>query len=227
MLKRQGLSFPLSFTLAFVVTCVIFIMMYRIIHTENNRDQIIEELPIVELYQPEEQEEEPEEEEKPEEEPEEPLMPELVFDAPVSAPQLNVDIPPMSIDMGSLDIKASGTWSPPAMGEIATGNSDSAGKRNTGFRTIIPRASRQPNVPRIAWDNKIDGWVLVSFVVYNDGRVGKIRVMDSYPRGVFEENVIASVERWLYETFKGPPIQLTQKIELFWKDYPNNIQQLR
>ena len=221
----RPLSFFIALLCAAIITYTLFTLMYRLIHRDENRNAMLDNLPIVELYEQKKLEQEPEAEK--EIEPEEPELPEL---APVMSsiltPTVNLELPPMVLQAGLLDIAVSGNWAPPLGNEVATGDSDAAGEKNTGFRTIIPISTRQPNVPKIAWENKIDGWVLVSFVVSKKGRVSKIRVMDAYPKGVFEEYVIASVENWLYSSMKNP-IQLTQKIELFWKDYPNNIRQLK
>jgi outer membrane biosynthesis protein TonB len=58
-----------------------------------------------------------------------------------------------------------------------------------------------------------------------------VRVLDSQPKGVFDENVIAAVSDWIYDSAdiqgRKVKVQLTQRIELFWKDYPNNNTQLK
>jgi protein TonB len=227
---RQGaaLSYPLSLAMALCITIAIFLLMYTLIHNDSTSDDAREQLPLVEIFEPEDK---PDMEEKPEPEPEpepvEPMLPELDVQTPVSSPAPILDMPVAAMDIGEVDIPSAGNWRPPAVGQVATGEGETTGKGNRGYKTIIPIATRQPNIPKIAWDNKVDGWVLVSFVLYNNGKVGNIRVMDAQPRGVFEENVIASIEKWRYSPFEGPPIQLTQRVELFYKDYPNNIRQLR
>ena len=93
---------------------------------------------------------------------------------------------------------------------------------------MIPFNTRQPNVPDVAWQNKISGWVLVAFNVTPDGNTRNIRVLDAKPRGVFEEKVVAAVDDWTYRvTFSGEAaagnIVLTQKIEVSWESYPQNM----
>ena len=67
--------------------------------------------------------------------------------------------------------------------------------------------------------------MLVAFTLTPEGRTKNVRILDSYPRGIFEEKTIKAVEDWLYDMrdvrVKGEII-LTQRIELKWKDYPNN-----
>lgn len=226
--QKRSYSYPLALLLALLVTFALFLFMYQLIRSDANRTELLEAIEIVNITPPEPEDKlEPEESEaQPDQPPEEPLLAELNVSSPIKAPNIQVDIPPMAMQVGEFKIRSSSNWSPPAgLGQVATGDFGN-GKGNNGFRVVEPRGSRQPNIPQIAWDNKIDGWVLLSFVINNDGRVGKVQVLDAHPRGIFEEDAIAAISSWLYDSFKGPPIQLTQKIELHWKDYPNNIRQL-
>lgn len=100
-----------------------------------------------------------------------------------------------------------------------------AGKKGKGYIEVVPLATRRPNIPERAWHHKIDGWVLVAFTLKADGRTANVRVLDAQPGGVFEQSVISAVEDWLYDMGnlkQQGDIVLTQKIELFWRDYPDN-----
>ncbi|MCB1616962.1 MAG: TonB family protein [Pseudomonadales bacterium] len=221
------MRYGVAFALAAAITCGIFLIIYHLINEDVDRQQMLENLTMVELFQPPPpQEDEPEPEPEPEEPEqfEEPTLPELELDTPSPTPSTDLSMPAMDFSLGEFNMKTNpGSFIPPA-GGIATGPAiGEAGKGNTGFREVVPAATRQPDIPRIAWENKIDGWVLVAFTIVNDGRVTKVRILDAYPRGIFEEEVVKSVQDWNYDPFKGPPVQLTQKIELFWKDFPNNI----
>lgn len=105
------------------------------------------------------------------------------------------------------------------------GDAFDAGEKGKGYIEVVPLATRRPNIPERAWRNKIDGWVLVAFTLKPDGRTTNVRVLDAHPGGVFEDNVVRAVEDWLYDMsgikHKGNLI-LTQKIELFWQDFPDN-----
>ena len=100
-----------------------------------------------------------------------------------------------------------------------------------GYREIVPFGTRQPNIPEAAWRNKTDGWVLVTFTVNMKGKVENVRVLDSQPAGLFDANVVAAVSDWIYDPedlkARKAKVQLTQRIEMYWKDYPNNNHQLR
>lgn len=238
-----------------LMTMAIFTLMYKLIG--SGPIQRVEETLFanVNIY-----EAPPESTPKPEVEPDplpetqntpsvEPMLAPLTVNAPTPSPVLNVAGPPVTSFEPSLnDITlASGsgsafgegalsgadtqTWTPPGDDNLAKKIAAAEAKGKAGFREILPRATRQPNIPEYAWKNKIDGWVLVAFSVNTLGDVENVRVLDANPKGVFEENVIASVKHWVYSPAdiggKKVKVQLTQKIELFWKDYPNNNKQLR
>ena len=107
-------------------------------------------------------------------------------------------------------------------GEVVVGGRDAQ-----GFIEVVPYDTRRPNVPEVAWQNKIDGWVLVAFSVTRDGRTRDVRVLDASPRGVFEEKVMAAVADWKYNvSFSGDlqgDVILTQKVEVQWQNYPQNL----
>ena len=52
--------------------------------------------------------------------------------------------------------------------------------------------------PRAAWDNKIEGFVLVKYSIFKNGRVGNVVVLDSVPKGVFDEVAVTSVKNSFY-----------------------------
>lgn len=112
-------------------------------------------------------------------------------------------------------------WSQPAGGAGSGG--DYIGELDSGTREIVPISTTRPNIPKVAWDNRIDGWVLLAFTVSPDGKVSNIRVMDAEPRGVFEANAIAAVRGWIYQPFKGQPRFISQRIEFEWNQYPYNM----
>tara|TARA_R110002073_G_scaffold62801_5_gene157418 strand:- start:1451 stop:1933 length:483 start_codon:yes stop_codon:yes gene_type:complete len=144
--------------------------------------------------------------------------------APMPADTL--EIPALDLGAGDIAIAAAGKrWSAPlggGGGEVLIG-----GKDAQGYIEVVPFDTRRPNVPEVAWQNKIDGWVLVAFSVTSQGRTRDVRVLDASPRGVFEEKVMAAVEDWTYrisasDDIKGDII-LTQKVEVRWQNYPQNL----
>jgi protein TonB len=137
-------------------------------------------------------------------------------------------LPALDFTAGDINLQPTGKrWSAP-LSAAAIATSPGGGRDGRGYIEVIPFNTRQPNVPDVAWQNKISGWVLVAFNVTPDGKTRNIRVLDARPRGVFEEKVIAAVEDWTYRiNFSGKAaagnIVLTQKIEVLWENYPQNM----
>ena len=135
-------------------------------------------------------------------------------------------MPALDLAVGDLQVQALGdSWKAPlGAGGIGIGD---GGQDARGFIEVIPYNTRKPNVPEAAWKNRISGWVLVAFNVTPQGRTKNIRVLDARPRGVFEEKVISAVEDWEYTlSFKGKfsgDVVLTQRVEVKWQDFPNNL----
>ena len=108
---------------------------------------------------------------------------------------------------------------------------DYIGRRAQTKQVVTPVSTRRPNIPQVAYDNQIDGWVMLAFNVNPDGRVSDIQIMDAYPRGVFEANAVEAISSWRYSPFtkkkkRGPepkPIRLAQKIDFKWSMYSYNM----
>jgi periplasmic protein TonB len=146
--------------------------------------------------------------------------------APTPEPSQTLEMPALDLAMGDLQVQAVGdSWKAPLGAEgIGIGG---GGQDARGFIEVVPFNTRKPNVPDVAWQNRISGWVLVAFNVTPQGRTKNIRVLDARPRGVFEEKVISAVEDWQYTlSFKGKvsgDVVLTQRVEVKWQDYANNL----
>lgn len=130
----------------------------------------------------------------------------------INAPQL--DMKEFSIEQQH--------WSAPVSSENGSGT-DYIGEADTGKRPFTPSATRRPNIPKVAYDNKINGWVLLAYTVDSQGKIDNIRVLDAEPRGIFEANAIAAVKRWVYPSFKGDIKHLSQRIEFEWNMYSYNM----
>jgi len=79
-----------------------------------------------------------------------------------------------------------------------------------------PRSRTAPAYPDKARSRGITGYVTLKLKVTEDGRVERVKVVDSNPVGVFEDSAIAAVQNWSFDpaTYKGEPvaIEVTQKI---------------
>jgi TonB family protein len=214
------------------ITVAVFLFMQSLI--QRNKEEVVQ-VPVFEEVQilrkePEREPPEPEQEmPMPDQAPPEPAMEALAVGqlAPTApVPAMEFEMPALDFAVGDIQVQASGkSWRAPLAAEaiVAAGGED-----GRGYIEVIPFNTRQPNVPEAAWQNRISGWVLVAFNVTPDGNTRNIRVLDARPRGVFEEKVIAAVEDWTYRvTFSGKAaagnIVLTQKIEVRWENYPQNM----
>jgi periplasmic protein TonB len=215
---------------ALLITVAVFMFMQGLI--EGGRDEAVE-LPVysdVTVFRQEREQEEPEpEDEAPQQPTEEPAMGALDIaevSPPTPKPATNLELPALELDVGDINIQAVGdSWSGPlAAGAVSIGG---GGTDAQGFVEVIPFNTRKPNVPEVAWQNKVNGWVLVAFSVSPEGKTRNVRVLDANPRGVFEEKVVAAVEDWLYSVkFYGKgrsDVILTQKVEVRWESYPQNL----
>lgn len=216
-----------AFAGALLITVAVFLFMQGLIENRRKADvQLLVHQPVeVTRKQPIQQEPEkppPKDLQEPE-----PAMAELQLPVLSPQPKIELDIPALDLAAGDFEIAGTGDrWNAP-LGSDAVGILESRGVGAEGFVEVVPNATRKPNVPELAWKNKINGWVLVAFNVTPDGRTRNIRVLDANPRGVFEEKVVAAVEDWLYSVhFSGErrgEVVLTQKVEVEWKNFHMNM----
>lgn len=214
---------------AIIITVAIFLFMQTLIESRQQQDVVLPLHTLVEMPREKPEEEEPEPEEKPIEEPlQEPIMESLSVapSTPEPAPDLEISTPDMLV--GDISFQAAGDrWrGPVGLGGVAVAAAG-GGEDAQGYIEVIPYDTRKPNVPEVAWQNKISGWVLVAFRVTGDGTTTDVRVMDANPRGVFEEKVVAAVEDWRYRVnFYGKDsgsVVLTQRVEVSWENFPTNM----
>ena len=222
-----------AFMGALLITVAVFLFMQSLIRAGQ---QEVVTLPTYSTVEVARQEREEEREREPEQELEtsqalsqEPAMAALKISPPTPEPAASLEIPALDLAAGEIEIQAAGdNWSLPlGSGGIGGIGLSAAGTDGAGYVEVVPYNTRRPNVPEVAWQNRIDGWVLVAFSVTPDGRTRDVRVLDAFPRGVFEEKVVAAVEDWRYSvSFIGKQrgdILLTQRVEVHWKNYPQNL----
>ena len=216
-----------AFAGALVLTLGIFIFMQGLI--EDSRDNEVR-VPVYERVEILRQEPDPE---KPEESverektaPQEPLMDALQLAPPSPQPVPQLEMPALDLGVADIEIQPVGSSFSAPLGAGGV-NIPGGGQDAQGFVEVVPYNTRRPNVPEVAWQNKISGWVLVAFTVTPRGDTQDVRVLDANPRGVFEEKVISAVDDWQYSvSFSRKSVAnvvLTQRVEVRWQDYPNNL----
>ena len=82
---------------------------------------------------------------------------------------------------------------------------------------MIPIVRIDPQWPREALLEGIQGWVEVEFTILPDGSVADPRVVNSEPRRVFDRNALRAILRWKFKPriVDGQPVsrQATQRID--------------
>jgi protein TonB len=216
-----------AFIGALIITLAVFVFMQSLITRGQNESVQVVTYQDVQIWQDEP--EKPLEQEEPEPElREEPTLEPLdilTVSPPTPEPIAEMSIATLDLGVGDINVGAVGArWSAPlGAGKVEV----SGGQDAQGFIEVVPYDTRRPNVPEVAWQNKIDGWVLVAFSVTRQGKTRNARVLDARPRGVFEEKVLAAVADWSYRIkvtggAKGTVV-LTQKVEVQWKNFPHNL----
>ncbi|MCP1728428.1 protein TonB [Natronospira proteinivora] len=116
-------------------------------------------------------------------------------------PQLQFDRPNLGI--------AGGVPIGPYLGRM-----DQAGNRDGD---VMPLVRIEPQWPREALIQGVEGWVRVSFTITPEGRVVNARVVDSQPRRMFDRSALRAVEQWRFQPriVDGRPVerQATQIID--------------
>ncbi len=117
--------------------------------------------------------------------------------APPPAPILHLDS-----GLSGLD------FSLPAFSLDAMGEIDQSLLGDTGNVVMTSDIVDQPprvrqrtplDYPPRARTKEIEGYVVLSLLIDETGRVKTVKVIDASPRGIFEEAAIRSVRRWLFQ----------------------------
>jgi protein TonB len=74
-------------------------------------------------------------------------------------------------------------------GPMGTGRSDGRAE---------PVSRVQPEWPRRALTQGIEGWVRVQFTIRADGTVSNARVVESQPGQLFDRSAVRAIERWRF-----------------------------
>lgn len=221
----------LALPAALLVTVLVFLFMQSLIRISSLETTPLPVYSDIQVLHPPKEKPQQEPEEKPVTEPvEQPLMEPLVdlVPSPVAPqPAVDVEMPSADLSPDGLPAALAGErWSAP-VGTAGTVSIDEIGEDGRGFIEVVPYSTRRPNVPEAAWRNRVSGWVLVAFSVTPQGKTRGVRVLDARPRGVFEDTVVAAVKDWRYRVnvtgkLEGDVV-LTQKVEVMWENFPQNL----
>ncbi len=88
---------------------------------------------------------------------------------------------------------------------LVAGIGDSLGQQSYTIKLeyafeILPIVTKQPVYPKVAADENIEGWVLVSFDVTEEGLVNNPFVVDAEPENLFNESALAAISEFRFDT---------------------------
>lgn len=209
---NSGIRYAVSVVLAIVVTLVTFYVMHLLIAGSRGEPDQLEPPPGI-RFGPVEIDERVETRDRrrppPPPPPEEPPPPP---DMDISQMEQQVhDMP--DLDMPELDFARAGSG--PFLG--AMGQVD-----RTEEGDVVPLVRIQPQYPRDAAMNQIEGWVKIEFTIDETGSVRNPRVVEARPPRVFDREAIRAILRWRFKprVVDGQPVprQATQVIEFTLDD---------
>lgn len=146
---------------------------------------------------------------------------------PPAAPALNLATTGVRAEIGaSANLFGSGTFAGFAGSGNGSGGAHNGGKGYghaadfTG-KTLVPLSTARPEITKWAYQHHIEGWVTVAFTVKPDGHVSHLRIINAYPKGVFEAAAVKSISNWIYPEQRHP-VEVKQRVEFKLKDYQYN-----
>lgn len=203
---ENPIRYFVSILIAVVVTLAAFYLMHRLISGSAGERQEMEQPPGIRFGPVEiEQEFETKDRRKPE--------PPPPPDTPPPPPDISVTeveqvrTPMPDLQLPDLNLGTSG--GPPVLGSF--------GMDRTAEGDIVPLVRINPQYPRDAAMNQIEGYVTIEFTITETGSVRNPRVIDSRPPRVFDREAIRAILRWKFKprVIDGVAVerQATQTIE--------------
>ena len=127
--------------------------------------------------------------------PKQPPPPKMKIDTPPP------DQPPVPFAMPKMNLPTNITGGP-FLGSYVGGDL-------SGYSDLIPLVRIQPQYPRQAARDRIEGFVIVEITVNPDGTVKSARPTSAQPRGVFESAAVQSALKWKFKpkVVDGKPIE--------------------
>ena len=104
------------------------------------------------------------------------------------------DVPQLSMSSGSVETNAISLAPTIDTAGAMTGLSLSGGVD----RDVVPLVRINPDYPQRALSRGLEGWVQVQFTISETGSVIDPIVVDSMPKGIFDDAAIKAVSRWRY-----------------------------
>ncbi|WP_325895309.1 energy transducer TonB [Grimontia sp. NTOU-MAR1] len=127
-----------------------------------------------------------------------PPPPSMQMSAPTAlatAPSIQPVMPDIAMDMQvdgmSINMPAIKAAPAPAVGELTP----SFGQGN---QAAMPLVRIQPSYPTKALRRGIEGYVVVSFTINEEGRPSGIKIIEASPKRIFDREAIRAIKKWKY-----------------------------
>lgn len=197
-----------AFVGGFIVAVVLFYVMQALIAIDESGPPTLDDRERIDFVRVDRDEEVREREREPPEEPEEPEEPPPPEEMEIQqeeAPQehdIDMDVPDFDVAAGFDGQAFRGGYEPGA---------------GTGDGDVQPVVTVEPEWPREALVDGIEGWVRIEFTIREDGSVSNPRVVESEPGRLFDRQAIRAIQRWRFRprVVDGRPVEreATQVIE--------------
>lgn len=125
-----------------------------------------------------------------------PPKPVLTTPRPVATVSPNIEIPALDIPLSQR-----------LRGSLLAGIG--AAPATAPSSQVIPLVRIPPRYPMRARMRRIEGWVKLEFTITPQGTVKDIRVVEAYPKGVFERAAVEAIARWKFKplVIDGRPVE--------------------
>ncbi|CAN5234766.1 energy transducer TonB [soil metagenome] len=201
------MRYAISVIAGLVVALLLFLLMHSLISGGEGFDKDVDSGQMVNFIRVKEDQliktkdrEPPPKPEKPKEPPPPPKLVVSKQDQP----------PPQPLDIETPNFDASAGGSGPYIGAWNPGDRSAEGD-------VVPIVKINPQWPREALLNGIEGFVEVEFTIQPDGTVADVQVINAEPRRLFVRNAIRAILKWKFKPriIDGQPTsrRATQKIE--------------
>jgi protein TonB len=184
----SGLRYLFSIGLAAVVTIAAFYLMHRLISGAGGDPDEMEPPPGIRFGPVDIETQMQEKERQKPEPPPPPDTPPPPPDIQVSeVQQTRMNMPDMEMPELNLGVGAG----PPVLGNV--------GMDRGAEGDVVPLVRINPQYPRDAAMNQIEGYVTIEFTITETGAVRNPRVIDSKPPRVFDREAIRAILRWKFK----------------------------
>ena len=178
---NSGIRYLVSVTIAIIVTLSAFYLMHKLISGATGDRESLEPPPGI-RFGPVDLDDTITREERRKPEPPPPPQMEIAEVEQVTQQMPDIDMPDLNLSM---------TGSGPMLGNV--------GMNRTEEGDIVPLVRIQPQYPRDAAMNQIEGFVTVEFTITETGSVTGPRVIDSSPPRVFDRAAMRAILRWKFK----------------------------